>query len=58
VTGAEWTHTTLAVFFGLGALLTISTVGKERKPTTGGVAALTVLVQALIIFALLYWWPE
>ena len=58
VTGAQWVHAVLAMWFGIGALLTIMIVGKPRKPITGGQAAITVLVQSIIITALLVWWPS
>lgn len=43
------------VFLGLigfGALSTVATVGKPRRPTTGGQAAAVVLVAAIQIIAL------
>jgi len=56
-TGGDWLQLGLILFFALGAFLTITQVGKERKPITGGTAAATVLIQAFIIVAILTWWP-
>jgi hypothetical protein len=47
-----WFCRTLAAFITLGVLLTVSSVGKEKKPTTGGTAALVVLVQSLYVAGL------
>lgn len=58
MTGPQWVHAVLAIFFALAALLTITVVGKPRKPMGGGQAAFVVLVQTFIIFSLLWWWPE
>lgn len=43
-------------FIALGALLTVTLVGKPRKPLTPGAAALTVLVCAVEIVAICIWW--
>jgi hypothetical protein len=49
----RWTLYAIAGFLALGAILTISSVGKPRKPITGRVAAATVVIDGLIIAALL-----
>jgi divalent metal cation (Fe/Co/Zn/Cd) transporter len=43
-----------ACLLGWGAILTILNVGKPKEPTTPGVAALATLINAGIIFLLLY----
>ena len=52
-----WVHSGLVFLFGLSALLTVVKVGQPRTATTGGEAALVVVIDALIITALLVWWP-
>lgn len=44
----------IAGWITLGAVTTISLVGKPREPITGGVAAFSVLVQAAIIVTLIF----
>lgn len=44
----------LALYMTLGALATISQVGKPRKPSTQGMATATVLIQALFIAGIIY----
>jgi len=39
----SWIQYVLIVWFGLGAVLAITQVGKPRKPTTSGDAAITLL---------------
>jgi hypothetical protein len=39
----------------LGALLTVSAVGKARKPLTSGTAAAAVLFNAVYIVAIVLW---
>jgi hypothetical protein len=46
----------IVAFVAFGALATVATVGKPRKPTTGSVAAVSVLLSALIIAAVLIFW--
>lgn len=41
-----------AGLFATGSLLTITSVGKPKKPTTGGTAAAIVAVQACVIATL------
>lgn len=53
----ELLHLFLVFLFCFGAFTTITQVGKERKPITGGMAATIVLVQGFIIAALIVWWP-
>jgi len=48
----------LIAFLSLGALATVLMVGKPRQPTTAGVAALSVLFNALLITAILLWYPR
>jgi hypothetical protein len=50
---SKWT---LAALMALGALLTVSGVGKPRKPTTGGVAAYVVVMDALFVTAIVVFW--
>jgi hypothetical protein len=40
----------------LGALLTVSAVGKARKPLTSGTAAVVVAANAVYIVAIVLWW--
>lgn len=52
-------HTTmlsiLIAFLGLGAVATVSLVGKPRKPVTPGVAVASVIINALLIVGALVW---
>lgn len=43
----------IAGFLALGALLTVGSVGKPRKPTTGGIAAAVIVVDAAIVTLLI-----
>lgn len=45
----NWYLWFLAGWFLLGAVVTVSQVGKPKKPTTAGVAAGVVVIDALII---------
>jgi len=45
----------LTVFFAVGALLTISLIGKPREPLTAGSAAITVLINAAFIASIWIW---
>jgi hypothetical protein len=45
----HWTLWIVVGWVALGALLTITQVGKIRPPTTPGVAALTVVFSAVLI---------
>lgn len=40
---------TLTVLYTVGAMATIASVGKERKPLTGGMAAFIALIDAGLI---------
>lgn len=44
----------LVWFFFTSAIITVTQVGKPRKPTTPGVAAGVVVIDALIIAAIFY----
>jgi hypothetical protein len=48
----------LIALLSLGSLATVFMVGKPRQPTTAGVAALSVLFNALLITAILLWYPR
>lgn len=50
---AKWSMVGLMAF---SALLTIISVGRPRKPVTGGQAATVVAVQAVWIMTILTWW--
>jgi len=50
---AKWLIVTM---LAAGALAIISTVGKPRKPNTGGSAAVSVAIIALEILAIVMWW--
>jgi hypothetical protein len=43
----------IAGWITLGAILNITTIGKERKPTTPATAAVVVVVDAAFIVALI-----
>lgn len=47
-----WVYIAFAAYLTLGILLVVGSVGKEKKPTTGGVAAATVLVSGFIVYLL------
>lgn len=47
---------TICGFMALGALLTVGSVGKRKTPTTGGIAAFVVIVDAAMIAAIAAWW--
>lgn len=49
----HWFLWTLAAWHALGALLVVANVGKPKKPTTGSVAAVIVLIEAAIIAGLI-----
>lgn len=53
---AEFAKWLIVGFLALGALLTVASVGKPRKPLEPGVATVTVLVNALLIAAILAYW--
>lgn len=42
----------IAGWLALGALLSIGNIGKERKPTTPGQAAVIVLIDAALVVTL------
>lgn len=43
-------------FYVLGAMVTVSIVGKPREPLPGGVATFTVLTQAALALGVYYLW--
>jgi hypothetical protein len=45
----KWALYAIAAFIALGSILTVTSVGKPRKPTTGGIAAAVIVVDAFII---------
>lgn len=49
----SWIAWALIGWVGLGAVLTVIQVGKERKPITAETAAWTVVVQSLVAFAII-----
>jgi hypothetical protein len=51
----KWVFVAWLVF---GSILTVTQVGKPRKPLTGGVAAIVVVVCALEIVAILAYWER
>jgi hypothetical protein len=53
---SEFAKWFLIVMLALGALLTVSGVGKPRTPTTSGTATLTVLLSALYIVLIVAFW--
>jgi hypothetical protein len=57
VKASDWLQLFIILWFAVGAFLTITMVGKPRKPITGGQAAFVTLVAALLIGAILTWWP-
>lgn len=49
----------LVFWFFLTAVVTVAKVGKPSKPTTPGVAAGVIVIDALIIAAIFYFgWPR
>ncbi len=40
----------------IGTIATILLIGKPRKPITPGAAVITLLLNALVIFGVLYLW--
>lgn len=42
----------VAAFMTLGAVSTVASVGKPKKPTTGGAAATAMLIDAVIVTGL------
>lgn len=44
-----WFDWALTAWLALGALAVVALVGKPRKPLTPGIAATTVLINALIV---------
>lgn len=48
-----WLYWVAAAWLTLGVIATITQVGKERKPLTGGVAAFTAITGAGIIALLI-----
>jgi hypothetical protein len=44
----------VVAILALGALVSVATVGKPRKPMTGGAAALVVIIDAALIVAILW----
>jgi hypothetical protein len=55
---SEFAKWFLVVMLALGALLTVSDVGKPRTPTTSGTATLTVLFSALYIVLIVAFWGQ
>lgn len=53
---SEFVKWSLIAFWTLGAVAVITQVGKPRKPTTGGMAATTVILVALQMVAVLTYW--
>ncbi len=45
----RWALYAIAAFIALGSIATVVNVGKPRKPTTGGVAAAVIVIDAFII---------
>lgn len=45
----SWQQWVLAVYFGLGALTTVGTIGKPRKPIDPDLAVVMIVVQAGLI---------
>lgn len=45
----NWYLWFLAAFFLMSTVVTVSMVGKPRKPTTAGIAAAVVIIDALLI---------
>jgi uncharacterized protein with PQ loop repeat len=46
----------LVGFYVLGILSIIVSIGRERKPTTPTLAAVSVALNGLVIFAILHYW--
>ena len=53
---AEFVKWFMVGMFALGALLTVSSVGKPRSPLTSGTASFVVAVQALYIVLIVVFW--
>ncbi|GMA26176.1 hypothetical protein GCM10025864_39350 [Luteimicrobium album] len=43
-----WPKIVLLAWFALGALMTVATVGKQKKPTTPGTAAVSLVLVGLV----------
>jgi hypothetical protein len=48
----NWAVYGIAGWLTLGAILSIAFIGKQRKPTTPGAAAIVVLIDAALIVTL------
>lgn len=46
----------IVAFIAYGALVSVSSVGKQKKPVTGQIAAAVVLIQAALITAIVVLW--
>lgn len=55
---AEFVKWVIVGMFALGALITITAVGKPRKPLTPGTAAYVVAVNALYIVLIAIFWDN
>lgn len=53
---AEFVKWLMVAWLTLGALLTITVIGKPRKPITSGMAVAIVITMALEIVAILAYW--
>lgn len=53
---SEFVKWFLVGFLALASLLSISSVGKPRKPTTGGEAATAVFLNALMAVLIVVFW--
>jgi len=48
----------LVVWFLIGAVMTVASVGKPRTPTTPLSAAVTVVITLALVGAVILWWPS
>jgi hypothetical protein len=50
----SWFGWLLVILYTLGTVLTILEIGKPRKPTTEGHAALVLLINGLFVIGIIY----
>lgn len=48
----EWFRWTLAGVIALGGILSVSLIGKPRKPLTPGVVAISVMIDAFLVWGI------
>lgn len=53
----NWLFWLLPALYTIGALATVASVGKPRKPITPGLAATVVATNGLLIGLLIIGWP-